>query len=226
MAKHAEGLLHKEIAYYGEVSKGGLLTEHLKNLESAGFIFSFVPFNKAGNSKHIKYILSDAYMRFYFTFILPNKMKIINKTISNFFSHIIQTGAFYSWMGKSFEYFCICHARIIAKILGFSGIDYSFGPYYKPSGKSDGRKGVQIDLLFDRKDHVISLCEMKYSKKPVGINIIAEIEKKEELLKKIAGRKTIQKVLITMSSPTNKLINSCYFYHIIQIEDFFKYKLS
>ena len=149
----------------------------------------------------------------------PNINKIKSQSTSDLFNNISQTGAFQVWQGKSFEYFCIQHASVITKILGFSGIEYTSGPYFKPSRKE--KSGTQIDLLFDRKDNVISLCEMKYSDRPIGVNIISEVEKKVEFLENAAGKKTIQKILITKSNPTSELQKSGYFFRIIRVEDFF-----
>lgn len=98
-AQHPYGLFRKQISESINIGIGGQLSNHLKNLESAGFISSNTPLDKNVNSKHIKYFLSDAY---------------------------------YTWLGRSFEQLCFKHAEKIAQILGFSGIDYSYGPYFKP----------------------------------------------------------------------------------------------
>jgi ribosome-binding factor A len=80
---------------------------------------------------------------------------------------------------------------------------------------------VQIDLLFDRKDNVITLCEMKYSLSPVGMDIIEEIEGKAEIISNKFRNKTIQKVLISRSKPTNDLASCGFFFRIIKPEEFF-----
>ena len=121
-------------------------------------------------------------------------------------------------MGRAFEYLCIDHAIKISQLLGFSGIEFTFGPYFKAPSTEEG---VQIDLLFDRRDNVITLCEMKYSQRPIGIPIIPEIERKVEILQKQFKRKTIQKVLISLSPPTQDLSNSHYFYKILHPDAFF-----
>jgi hypothetical protein len=58
------------------VEKGGTLSEHCADLESAGFISSVTPLDKGDSSRLIKYMLSDAYMRFYHAFIRPNLRKV------------------------------------------------------------------------------------------------------------------------------------------------------
>ncbi|MCP4138650.1 MAG: ATP-binding protein [bacterium] len=218
LAEHPYGLFRKQIAGYAEVDQGSGLTTHLRNLESAGFISSTTPFHKGYNSKLLKYYLSDPYLRFYFSFIQPNLKKIKSGIYEGLFAKISQSGAFSVWMGRSFEYLCIHHAGIICKILGFSGIEFSYGPYYSSPAKD--RSGVQIDLLFDRKDNVITLCEMKYSLAPVGISIIEEVERKVNILQEKFGNKTIQKVLITPAGATNDLNGSGYFYRVIDPVEF------
>lgn len=218
LARHPYGLFRQRISEEAAVDRGGGLTTHLKNLESAGFISSVTPFHKGHNSRLLKYYLSDGYLRFYFSFIRPNLKQIKSGIHTSMFGKIAQSGSFNGWMGRSFEYLCIEHAAKISEILGFPGIEFIFGPYFK-APKNDS-PGVQIDLLFDRKDNVITLCEMKYSLSPVGTHIIEEVEKKAEILQTKFNNKTIQKVLISQSNPTDDLLSSGFFYRVIKPEEF------
>ena len=122
-------------------------------------------------------------------------------------------------MGRAFENLCFEHAEKISELLGFPGIEFSLGPYFNAPRKDS--PGVQIDLVFDRSDNVITLCEMKYSLSPVGTGIIEEVEKKADILQKKFKRKSIQKVLISLSDATGNLTSSGYFYRIIKPEEFF-----
>jgi hypothetical protein len=198
--------------------ESGLLSGHLDDLDAAGFIGSQIPFDKKSNSRLKKYFLTDAYLRFYFAFIAPDLNRIYSGVNSDIFLKLSQTGAFYGWMGRAFEYFCIQHAALIARILGFSGIDFACGPFFRPL--KDSSPGFQIDLLFDRADSVVTLCEMKYSLTEPDTGIISEVEKKAEKLRKFVGTKTIQKVLLTLAPPAKELAASGYFYRIIQPQEF------
>ncbi len=220
LARHPYGVFRQRISEEAAIDRGGGLTTHLKNLESAGFISSSTPFHKGHNSRLLKYYLSDAYLRFYFSFIEPNLKKIKTGIHTAMFGKIAQSGSFGAWMGRSFEYLCVEHAAKISEIMGFSGIDFTFGPYFNAPKK--GSPGVQIDLLFDRKDNVITLCEMKYSLSPVGTDIIEEVEKKAIILQGKFRNKTIQKVLISRSDPTRDLASSGFFYQIIKPDDLFE----
>ncbi len=219
LAEHSYGLFRQQISEKAGVDLGGGLTSHLRDLESARFISSATPFHKGHNSRLLKYSLSDAYLRFYFAFVRSNLKKIKSGIQTEIFGKISQSGAFSGWLGRSFEYLCAEHAARISEILGFSGIEFNCGPYFNAPGKDPS--GVQIDLLFDRKDNVITLCEMKYSLSPVGMNIIGEVQRKAEIIQNKFKNKTIQKVLISRSNPTSNLASSGYFYKIIKPEEFF-----
>jgi len=213
LAEHPLGLYREDLARSAGVTPGGQLTQQLRDLESAGFISAVTPFNKGDESRHIKYFLSDAYLRFYFSFIRPNLQKIRTRQSVDLFNAIATSGAYHAWMGRSFEYLCLQHADLIARELGFRGIDFTAGPYFSPA--RDGKNGVQIDLLFDRADDVITVCEMKYSRHPPGVEAIEEMEKKLELLARIAGRKTLQRVLIVRGKVSRALTAAGYFYRVI-----------
>lgn len=219
LAKHPYGLFRQQIAEQAETDLGGGLSRHLWDLEMAGFISSATPFHKKSNSRLIKYQLSDSYLRFYFAFIRPNLKKIRSGVHKEIFAKISQSGAYSAWMGRAFEYLCMDHAARLTEILGFSGIDFSFGPFFSAQNRTES--GVQIDLIFDRRDHVVTLCEMKYSLNPVGSDIIPQVQRKADLLQKKYPKRILQKVLITRSDPTRELANSGFFYKIIKPEEFF-----
>jgi len=219
LAMNPYGVFRSQISELTTVDPGGGLTKHLKNLESAGFIKSITPLHKGYKSKLIQYVLSDAYLRFYFEFIRPNIKKIKTGFQKDIFQKIAQSGQYYNWLGRSFEYLCMAHGERISDILGFSGIEYNFGPYFNARTRQES--GVQIDILFNRKDNVLTLCEAKYGIRPTGIEIIQDIERKVEILNHQFKRKTIQKVLISKSGATKNLMSSGYFYRIISPDEFF-----
>ena len=82
----------------------------------------------------------------------------LNGNVSSWLNYV-GTPKYYSWIGHAFEIFSLNHVALIKETLGISGLstnEYSFT-------KRDSERGAQIDLLIDRKDNVINLCEMKYS---------------------------------------------------------------
>ncbi|NQY74136.1 MAG: hypothetical protein HRT90_05170, partial [Candidatus Margulisbacteria bacterium] len=217
LAKHPYGLTLKSIASMLNIKPGGSFSKQLSNLESAGLLHSILPIDKDQGSKYTKYILKDPYLRFYY-FFLKNKIKS-NEFDKGYFQKILGSPRYVSWLGRAFEYLCMNHHQRISEIIGFSDVSYLVGPYYKSKGKDNS--GTQIDLLFHRKDNVLILCEMKYLKNPVPVNTMEDVDKKIEVLKKDFPGQTILKVLITKSKPSNKIIESKYFYKILYAEDLF-----
>jgi uncharacterized protein len=162
--------------------------------------------------------LSDAYLRFYFAFIHPNLRKIRAGQGGNILAGISGRGALAAWMGRSFEYLCLQHALEISRIVGFSAVDFTLGPYFSPARRG-GAPVVQVDLVFARADNVLTVCEMKYSANTVGIEVIGSMQRKVELLQPVAKGKTIQPVLIVRERPSHELIDRGYFYRIIEARE-------
>lgn len=211
LGKHEHGLYRSEISSKTGIELSGHLTDDLNDLEAAGFIRSFVPFDKNSDSKIKKYVLTDPYLRFYLKFIEPALPKIqLNQ--KDIFLKLTQSPKFHSFLGYAFEQLCFQHLIEISNILGFSGVDFRAGRYFR---KEISEQGIEIDLLFDRADRVLTLCEMKYQSQPVGLSIIPEVERKVALLSKMS-RHTIQKVLIVKDEVTKDLLRKGYFYKIIK----------
>lgn len=217
LAGHPYGKSRHEIINTTLSTGGGELSRVLYNLESAGFINSFVPFNQNQNSRLKRYYISDPFLGFYFAFILPYKLKQ-PKQENYFLNHIYPKPQFFSWLGRSFELFCLNHCHDIAKILGFWAVDYQAGPYFNHSKKGQ-LSGVQIDLIFNRADKVITACEIKYQSSPIRTNVIKEFQGKIEKIKQLQN-KTVQKVLISKSRALPEVVKSGFFSRVILAEEF------
>ncbi len=152
---------HKDGMTYSEISKatgfeGKKLTKLLTNLERCDFILSYSQFGN--KSKGSIYRLVDFYTLFYMKFIKHNDTKDEQWWLHNYNSRSVE-----SWQGRTFEIVCMTHLQQIKEALGISGISTSASAwrYVAPAGSSE--RGAQIDLVIDRADHVINLCEMKFS---------------------------------------------------------------
>jgi hypothetical protein len=224
LATHPLGLMREDLARMAKVALGGRLSEHLRDLESAGFLSADTPFHRGLESRQIKYFLCDAYLRFYFAFIHSNLKKIRAGQGANILAGLTHqlagSGALHAWMGRSFEYLCLQHALEISRIVGFSAVDFTMGPYFSAARR--GTAGVQVDLVFDRADNVLTVCEMKYSANTVGVEVIASMKRKVELLQPVAKGKTVQAVLVVRDRPSQDLIDQGYFYKVIEARDFLK----
>ncbi len=99
-------------------------------------------------------------------FVSPVYFKFIQQNVNgdkHFWTSQYSTSIHDTWAGLAFERVCLQHFDQIKKALGFSAVISTAHSWtHKPKDEND--KGVQIDLLIDRNDDVINLCEMKYSK--------------------------------------------------------------
>lgn len=198
LSKKKAGMTRGEIADALGQDHGGTLTKILKDLELCGFIRSYTSIGKA--KKDTLYQLFDNFTLFYFRFIEGNSIKD-----QQFWSRSIGGSAYNVWSGLAFERVCFQHVEQIKKALGISGVMSSvYSWVYRPTSKEES--GVQIDMLIDRNDGVINLCEIKFSQGKY------EIKKKyaEELRQKLAvfqskteTRKSIFTVMITTEGLTD-----------------------
>ena len=143
-----KGLSRNEIIQITKLSNGGGLTRLLNELEESSFIRSYHAFGKKQNNK--LYQLTDLYSLFYLKFIEKNA-----RDDENFWINTIETPTYFNWSGYAFEIVCLHHISDIKKALGISGIQTSISTWQSSK--------AQIDLIIDRKDQVINLCEMKFS---------------------------------------------------------------
>ena len=172
----------KEIMNQLALHSGGTLTEELTDLEVCGFIDRYTTYNLLPESSHlVRYCITDSYMQFYFRFIEP-QLKAIEQ--GDFQSNPLQglnMASYQQWLGYAFERFCRRHHRLIAARLGFQAVKYRVGAYFSRKTEEE-EPGFQIDLLFERADNVLTVCEIKYTQTAVSSKVIDEFERKLQLL--------------------------------------------
>ncbi|HEU64877.1 MAG: hypothetical protein KR126chlam4_00286 [Candidatus Anoxychlamydiales bacterium] len=160
IAKTIRGISRENLIKQTKLSSGGRLNKRLKELEISGFIQSYVPY---GNKiKNQFYRITDEYILFYFHWILPIKRKGIQANKS-YWKAKARTPAVLSWAGNAFEIICLKHVDKILQALDLESISCEVGSWRYLPKKGEKETGAQIDLLFDREDGVITICEIKYS---------------------------------------------------------------
>lgn len=181
------GLQRSEIIQLSGISSGGTLTKVLTDLEESGFICSYVSLDH--KRKHTLYRLDDYYTSFYFRFIKEGKYQGKDSWI-----HLIDHPTQRTWQGFAFEQICLDHVWQIKKALGISGVQSTNLAWRGGTAE----KSAQIDLLIDRRDQVISLCECKFSLDTFAISK----DYSEKLRSKIAtfkrATRTKKSVFLTM----------------------------
>lgn len=151
LAKHAYGLERNELLKQAKMTNSGGATKVLEDLEATGYVEYIVPFGKNVNGG--KYVLADFYSRFYLNFIS-------NPKITNWMSQI-NSSTYKTWCGLAFERLCYHHRKEITSALGLSGTQTSAS--YLNIKDEEGKMAAQIDLLVERADNAINLCEIKFS---------------------------------------------------------------
>jgi AAA+ ATPase superfamily predicted ATPase len=159
LSKKAKGLTREEIIKSAKLPDGGGLTQTLKELELCGFIRRYMAFGK--KERHSLFQLSDFFTLFYFNF-----MKNSSLNDEHYWTNFIENARHRAWSGYAFEQVCLAHLPQIKRKLGISGILAGTASWH---GRESG-KGAQIDLLIDRNDKVINLCEMKFAGEPFAID--------------------------------------------------------
>jgi hypothetical protein len=152
-----KGLTREAIANLIDFGNGGNLTRILLELEECGFIRKYKPFGKGKNGA--LYHLADPFAAFHLTFIRKADSE-------NFWSSYTDNAGHRAWSGYAFEQVCLTHIRQIKKALGISGVHADVSSWVS---RGDGR-GAQVDLIIDRADRVINLCEIKFAKGPFEID--------------------------------------------------------
>lgn len=204
-----------EVSMHLKATSGGGIQSYLENLEKALFITSYVPYDKNDDSKLKKYKLTDEYLRFYFKYVIPNIKLISTNQKQDLFGQLVKP-VWDSWLGFSFENFCLKNAFFLAELMGFDDKVKQWGPYFHR-----GDEGFQIDLVYLRRDKVITICEIKYYNAPITVAIVQEVEKKAKLIKLPHGF-TLEKALISRFGADSTLRDLGYFHHYLQVDDFFK----
>ena len=152
----------------GKSQIGGRGINKLSALEDAGFIMSFKPhFHKR---RGIYYKLIDEYTLFYLRWIEPIRESLQVRSLDKGnWQEIQNSPAWNSWQGYAFEAVCYKHISQIRKKLSISPTAIANSWRYVSMDKPND-PGAQIDLLFDRRDDAITICEIKYSNSPFIID--------------------------------------------------------
>jgi AAA+ ATPase superfamily predicted ATPase len=147
-----KGLSREEICAAAKLSNGGNLTRILEELELSGFIRRYRAFDK--KEKDSLYQLIDFFTLFYFNFMQDNR-----NNDEHFWANFIENARHRAWSGYGFELVCMEHLAQIKQKLGIAGVLTRTAAWRS----RDKENPAQVDLIIDRNDKVINLCEMKYA---------------------------------------------------------------
>ncbi len=185
LSKTKKGITRNKLLELCKLGTGGIFTKTLFELIESGFVTEYLPFGK--RSKDKLYRLSDEYSLFYLKFIEPNLGQG-----KGTWEKLFAKQSYKSWTGFVFETICLQHVSQIKKALGIDRI-YSINSSWL-------NKNAQVDLVIDRDDGIINLCEMKYCKDSFVMNKFTYENlknKKYEFEKTTKTRKNVVTTMVT-----------------------------
>lgn len=215
LAKARTGYTRDEISKGTGIGSGGGLSCMLDALEASDFITHYTPFASFG--KISRYKLSDCFLLFYLTFADG-----VGAKSEGYWERFESRQKLSAWKGLAFESVCFNHIPQIKNALGINGVYTEEYSWIRDGNNST--KGVQVDMIIDRDDRIINLCEMKFFSGEYSVS--AEEEEKIRMRKAAVSeavhqRKSVHPILITNNNiKTNA--HSVIFQKVITAKDLMK----
>lgn len=160
--KRKGGLTRDEIAAAIGRESNGRLTKMLQNLVDCDLVRFYRVRNKKVSARGGLYQLLDFFSLFYLQFMADST------TDGHFWSKSLATPTVNTWMGLAFERVCLAHVEQIKRALRIEAIRNEY--YSWRSVKDDSGSMAQIDLVIERADRMVNICEAKYSEAPYALN--------------------------------------------------------
>jgi len=212
--RHA-GYTRQEILKKTGIDDSGSATKMLKALEASNFILKYQPFGKGKREEHYK--LTDSFCLFYLRWVEGH-----NSMTPDFWMLNQASPSVSSWRGIAFEEVCLSHIQQIKAGLGIAGVSSEQSAWAVKG--DDEKEGTQIDLLINRKDNVVNMCEMKFYGEEFTVTKAYErkLAHRQILLsEKVSRRTVIHPVLITTYGLTYNEYSGA-FVHTLTIDDLFE----
>ena len=190
LGKSKQGLTRSEIASSLKIPSSGTLSKQLENLMLCDIIRQYRT-KVNGNTKNndAYYQLSDFFSLFHLTFSKKN-------TTEDYWQQHLNTPVLNTWQGLSFEHICLAHIRQIRHVLGLDRIAVE---YY--SWRSKQAPHAQVDMIIERADRLINLCEIKYTMVEYLITASEDMKFRNRISTFIRESKTKFSVIPTWITP-------------------------
>lgn len=218
LAGNRGGLTRSELQKKAKLSsKGGYLSKRLADLRDTGFIKEYTPWGKVRGAY---YQITDEFCLFYLRWVKGSEEDDFD---SDHWIIQSQRPVYYSWAGYAYEAVCAKHRHHITRALGIKTATTFSSWRYVPHDNSE--RGAQIDLVIDRIDNAITLCEIKYTDKPYVIDKKSAegLNRKIDIFKK--QTKTTKQIFLAMVSASG-LKETIYSEEmvsgVVTLEDLFK----
>lgn len=208
------GFSRTEIADALGMASGGTLTETLQALEASDFIQLYQPFGN--NKRQLAYRLIDPYCWFYLTFLVKGKI-----SDPHYWQNHTLSTSMNAWRGLAFEEICLLHTEQIKHALQIGGIASNDSKWIVPAeGK---REGAQVDLIIERADNFVNLCEMKFYQDTFTLDKDEDEKLRHRITcvkEKMKKRQSLHVTLITTYGLTQGKYSST-ITHVVTLDDLF-----
>ena len=214
LASLKSGLSKKEIVNNTGFRENGKLTQMIEALEHCGFIRSYNAIGKKVKDTLIQ--LVDPFSLFFYRFMKGGRMRGDGAWLN-----AMNSSEYRAWIGIAFEQVCLLHLPQMKRALGIAGVNTRASSWFI-HGDSEN-DGAQIDLLIERQDQIINICEMKFARKDFTVTKQYEREllRKEELfIQNVKPRQAVHLTLVTTIG-MNENLHSSVFQSEIRLDDLF-----
>jgi len=203
LAMSHKGLTRLELMQKTKISSGGNFNRAINDLLLTGFVANYHPFGI--KKRECIYKLIDEFSVFYHRFMKENAKKDASVWIT-----ISQSQSYKIWKGYAFESLCLKHVNEIKNALGVRNIYSENSSFFKSKNSTNG---FQIDLIIDRKDATINLCECKF------------YESNFEIPRKYAEEIKMRKVVFAEETKTKKMLLNTFIANQKLIENEYAYEV-
>jgi len=191
LATKWSGLTRARLLEITGMTDGGSFSRILTELEQSDFIMTVLPFSN--KKKDTIYRLIDNYSLFYEKFIAGRR-----KSTEGSFLMLERMPAWRTWCGYAFENVCFVHLSQIKAALGIPAVYTEISSFIQRGGKT--QNGTQVDMLIDRADGIVNICEMKFYDTPFSITkgYAEELRVKRDIIRRAApAKKSISLTMVT-----------------------------
>ena len=160
LGKSRRGMTREELAKHLKCANNGHLGKQLDDLVYCDLVRKNIVREKAIKRKDAIYQLCDFFCMFYLTFIDRAEVEAM------YWSHHINTPEVNTWMGLTYERICLAHLEQIKHALRIDAIStlcYSWR-------SKESTPAAQIDIVIERADKIVNICEVKHSQEPYELN--------------------------------------------------------
>ena len=215
LSKRHSGFTRREILQQLKIEDSGNFSKMLDALVASDFVERYIPFGESKRNTHFR--LVDPFCLFFLRFVGGK-----NEIDENFWRYNVTSPSVNSWRGFAFEGVCFRHIPQIKQALGISGVVTSQSSWSLKG--DDNIDGTQIDMLIDRNDNVVNMCEMKFYNEEFTVNKqyhTVLVHRQNVLSGMMPRRKAIHSTLITTFGLTHNEYSGD-FQQVITIDALFR----